>query len=84
MPRKIYRSARYSGGMRGEKIAAYLVLKPNQTATPAEIRTFCRERLAPYKQPRLVVFRETLPKSMAGKVLRRQLREEILAESGRE
>ncbi len=69
-------------GMRGEKIAAYLVLKPNQTATPAEIRTFCRERLAPYKQPRLVVFRETLPKSMAGKVLRRQLREEIIAESG--
>jgi long-chain acyl-CoA synthetase len=70
--------------MRGEKIAAYLVLKPNQTATPAEIRTFCRERLAPYKQPRLVVFRENLPKSMAGKVLRRQLREEILAESGSE
>ncbi len=66
-------------GMRGEKIAAYLILKPGETATPAEIRTFCRERLAPYKQPRLVVFRDDLPKSLAGKVLRRQLREEVLA-----
>ena len=66
-------------GMRGEKIAAYLILKPGESATPAEIRTFCRERLAPYKQPRTVVFRDDLPKSLAGKVLRRQLREEVLA-----
>jgi long-chain acyl-CoA synthetase len=68
-------------GLRGEKIAAYVTLKPGQTATPAEIRTFCRERLAPYKQPRTVVFRDNLPKSMAGKVLRRQLREEEQAAS---
>jgi long-chain acyl-CoA synthetase len=67
-------------GLRGEKIAAYLVLKPEETATAAEIRSFCRERLAPYKQPRTVVFRESLPKALTGKVLRRQLREEVLAE----
>ncbi|MBN1995727.1 MAG: long-chain fatty acid--CoA ligase [Anaerolineae bacterium] len=68
-------------GVRGEKITAYLVLKPGQTATPAEIRRFCRERLAPYKQPRAVVFRNNLPKAIAaGKVLRRKLREEALAE----
>ncbi len=67
-------------GMRGEKIAAYLTLKPGQTATAAEVRAFCRERLAQYKQPRLVVFRDRLPKSLAGKVLRRELREEVLAE----
>ncbi len=67
-------------GMRGEKIAAYLTLKPGETATTAEIRKFCRERLAPYKQPRQIVFRDNLPKSLAGKVLRRQLREEVLAE----
>lgn len=66
-------------GLRGEKITAYLVLKPNQTATPAEIRSFCRERLAPYKQPRRVVFRDSLPKTLAGKVLRRKLREEVLS-----
>jgi long-chain acyl-CoA synthetase len=68
-------------GMRGEKITAYLVLKPGETATPAEIRTFCREHLAQYKQPRTIIFRESLPKAMTGKILRRQLREEALAEA---
>ena len=67
-------------GLRGEKITAYIVLKPGQTAKASDIRAFCRERLAPYKQPRTVVFRESLPKSLAGKVLRRELKEEALAE----
>jgi long-chain acyl-CoA synthetase len=67
--------------VRGEKITAYVVLKPGETATAADIRSFCRERLAPYKQPRSVVFRGELPKVLgAGKVLRRKLREEALAE----
>jgi len=66
--------------IRGEKITAYVMLVPGETATPAEIRSFCRERLAPYKQPRKIIFRDDLPKSLAGKVLRRQLREETLAE----
>ena len=67
--------------VRGEKITAYVVLKPGETATAADIRGFCRERLAPYKQPRSVVFRDELPKVLgAGKVLRRKLREEALAE----
>jgi long-chain acyl-CoA synthetase len=63
-------------GVRGEKIAAFITLLPNETATAAEIRSFCRERLAPYKQPRKIIFRDDLPKSLAGKILRRQLREE--------
>lgn len=67
-------------GLRGEKITAYIVLKPGQTATAAEIRSFCRDHLASYKQPRTIVFRDKLPKSLAGKVLRRELREEALAE----
>jgi len=66
--------------MRGEKITAYLILKEGETATAAEIRAFCRERLAQYKQPRAIVFRDDLPRTLAGKVLRRQLREEALAE----
>jgi long-chain acyl-CoA synthetase len=66
--------------LRGEKIAAYLVLRPGETATVAEIRAFCREHLAQYKQPRTVVFRESLPKALTGKILRRHLREEALAE----
>jgi long-chain acyl-CoA synthetase len=67
--------------MRGEKIVAYLILKPGETATVAEIRAFCRERLAQYKQPRTIVFRDSLPKALTGKILRRQLREEALTAS---
>jgi long-chain acyl-CoA synthetase len=66
--------------VRGEKITAYVTLKDGQTATAAEIRAFCREHLAPYKQPRSIVFRDNLPMTLAGKVLRRELREEALAE----
>jgi long-chain acyl-CoA synthetase len=61
---------------RGETVKAYVVLKPGQTATPAEITAFCAERLAPFKVPRLVEFRPELPKTQVGKVLRRVLIEE--------
>jgi long-chain acyl-CoA synthetase len=65
--------------VRGERVKAFVVLKPGQTATGPEIIRFCRERLAPYKVPRAVVFGDALPKSLAGKVLRRALREEEAA-----
>ena len=65
--------------VRGEKVTAYVVLKPGETAKASEIRAFCRERLAHYKVPRAVYFRDELPKSMAGKVLRRAIREEEMA-----
>lgn len=61
---------------RGETVLAYIVPKPGQVASPAEIEAFCRERLAAYKIPRRYVFRESLPKSAVGKVLRRELRED--------
>ena len=59
---------------RGETVKAFVVLKPGVTATAEEIIAFCRERLASYKAPRLVVFRDSLPKSGVGKYLRRELR----------
>ncbi len=58
---------------RGETVKAYVVLRPGQTATAEDIIAFCRERLAAYKAPKLVEFRESLPKTMVGKILRRQL-----------
>jgi long-chain acyl-CoA synthetase len=58
---------------RGETVKAYVVLKPGQTATEEEIRAFCRENLAPYKVPTAVEFRDELPKTQVGKVLRRLL-----------
>ncbi len=58
---------------RGETVKAYVVLKPGQTATAEDIIAFCRERLAAFKRPTIVEFRESLPKTMVGKILRRQL-----------
>ena len=66
---------------RGETVRAYIVLKPGQQATAEELTAFCRERLAVYKVPKQFVFREDLPKSLIGKVIRRVLREEAVAEA---
>ena len=62
----------------GEAVKAFIQLVPGETATEAEIIAFCKERLAGYKRPKSVVFRETLPTSVVGKVLRRVLRDEEL------
>lgn len=59
--------------VKGEICKAWVVLRPGMTATEEEIRAFCRERLAPFKAPSKVEFRDDLPKSMVGKVLRRKL-----------
>ncbi|UCC61480.1 MAG: long-chain fatty acid--CoA ligase, partial [Anaerolineae bacterium] len=61
---------------RGETVKAFIVLKEGETATEDEIVEFCRERMAAYRVPRVVEFRTDLPKSIIGKVLRRELREE--------
>ncbi len=58
----------------GEAVKLFLVLKPGQSLTGEEARTFLRDFLAPYKIPRHVEFRDSLPKSNVGKILRRELR----------
>lgn len=60
----------------GDRIKAYVVLKPGCAATPDEMTGFCRGKLAKYKLPRDVEFRDSLPKNMVGKMLRRLLVEE--------
>ena len=62
----------------GEEVKAFLVLKAGATLTAEELLTWCGERLAAYKVPRLVEFRDALPLGATGKVLKRDLR----AESG--
>src|SRR5439155_25320245 len=64
---------------RGETVKAFVVLKEGATATAEEIIAWCRERLASYKVPRQVEFRDSLPKSGVGKYLRRELRQEAIA-----
>jgi len=70
---------------KGERVKAFVVLREGETATEEEIIEFCRENLAPYKVPKFVEFRDELPMTMVGKVLRRVLLEEEkkkLAEQG--
>jgi long-chain acyl-CoA synthetase len=64
---------------KGEVPYAWVVLKAGGAATADDLRAFCRERLAPYKVPVKVEFRDDLPKTMIGKVLRRVLVEEARA-----
>ncbi|TMD64165.1 MAG: long-chain fatty acid--CoA ligase [Chloroflexi bacterium] len=62
---------------RGETVAAFVVLKPGiepSEATRQDILTYCKQNLTPYKVPKILEFRESLPKSLIGKVLRRELK----------
>ena len=59
----------------GEVGVAYVVMRPGALTDAVELAGHCRQRLAPYKVPREIVFVEELPRSSVGKMLRRQLRE---------
>jgi long-chain acyl-CoA synthetase len=61
----------------GERIKAFVVLKEDiKGISGFELTKWCKERLAPYKVPQYIEFRDMLPKSKVGKFLRRELREE--------
>jgi len=61
---------------RGETVKAFLVLEAGQTSDRNEIRAYCKEKIAIYKVPTDIEFVEILPKTMVGKVLRRELRKQ--------
>ena len=66
---------------KGERVKVYIKLKEGQSATEAEIIAFCKVNLAPYKVPKVVEFRDELPKTLVGKILRRELiKEEAIAD----
>ncbi len=62
----------------GEAVKAFIQLKAGETATEEEFLELCKGRLSGYKRPRSIEFRESLPTSVVGKVLRRVLRDETL------
>jgi len=64
---------------RGETVKAFVVPKEGETLTEEDVIGFCREKLAAYKSPKIVEFRDQLPKSAVGKILRKVLREEEAA-----
>ncbi len=61
----------------GEEIGAVVVLRSGATSGPDELRAWCRERLSSYKVPRIIEIRPDLPRNATGKVLKRQLSEEL-------
>jgi long-chain acyl-CoA synthetase len=63
----------------GERVIAIVLLRPGLELNASGLIDYCRERLAAYKVPRDIVAVDELPKSMLGKVLRKQVREEYLA-----
>lgn len=63
----------------GEAVKAWVVLHEGEQVTIDELRAFCRERLTGYKVPKQIEFRESLPKTTVGKVLRRVLAKEDAA-----
>lgn len=69
---------------RGETVKAYIVLKEGHTVTDSELNTYCRQNLAAYKVPRFYEFRDELPKTAVGKILRRTLIEEEKAKLAQE
>lgn len=58
-----------------EAVKAFVVMEDGETATEREILDYCSENLAEYKVPKIVEFRDSLPKSATGKILRKELRE---------
>jgi len=66
---------------RGETVKAFVVLKENQQTTAEEIIEYCQKNMAKYKVPTSVEFRQELPKSHVGKVLRKILREQEMKKS---
>lgn len=61
---------------RSEVVKAWVVRRIGSSVSADELRTYCRSKLAPFKVPAQIEFRESLPKTMAGKVLRRALKDE--------
>lgn len=59
---------------RGETVKAYVSLKAGRTATPEELMAHCRQKLAAYKYPRQLEILSEIPKTVTGKILRRELR----------
>ena len=59
----------------GEEVKAIVALKPGTQASAEQIQAYCKEKLAAYKYPRIIEFRDELPKGPTGKILKRELRD---------
>jgi acyl-CoA synthetase (AMP-forming)/AMP-acid ligase II len=65
----------------GERVTAVVVLNQGGSVSSRELIAFCRERLAPYKSPKSIVFREDLPRNAMGKIQKAELRKTVCVET---
>ena len=70
--------------LRGEEVVAVIVLRPGSEISERELKAYCRERIATYKSPRKVIFRDFLPKGGTGKTVKRLLKKELEMEMQQE
>jgi malonyl-CoA/methylmalonyl-CoA synthetase len=61
----------------GERVTAVVVLNRGESVSGSDLIAYCRERLAPYKSPKSIIFREDLPRNAMGKVQKAELRKTI-------
>ena len=66
---------------RGEIVKAFVKLRPGESITAAELRRFLRDKLAPFETPRQIEFRDTLPKTLIGKLSKKELIAEEMAKA---
>ncbi len=67
---------------RGEQVKVFVVLNAGETCTQEELIEYCKDKLAAYKLPTMIEFRDELPKTNVGKVLKKDLRAEEMAKQG--
>lgn len=67
----------YPDKVLGEEVAAFVVTKPNMSVSEEELIMYCQQHIAKFKCPKKIVFKESLPKNLIGKVAKKYLREEI-------
>ncbi len=60
----------------GERVTAFVVPRPNKNITPEDLKSYLKERLAPFKIPKQYFFVDEIPKSAAGKILKRELKKQ--------
>jgi long-chain acyl-CoA synthetase len=58
----------------GERVAAFIIPKPGQTVAPDQVKAFLKTRLTPFKVPKEYIVVSELPKSPAGKILKREVK----------
>jgi acyl-CoA synthetase (AMP-forming)/AMP-acid ligase II len=61
----------------GERVTAVVVLRETESVSPEELIRFCRDKLAPYKSPKSIVFQNDLPRNAMGKVQKAELRKTV-------